>query len=57
MGVVDAGVLTQLKKGQAETNERLDRLAAAQERTNQLLEWLGQLIQAQQGKPAATDGR
>lgn len=53
MGVVDAGVLTQLKKGQAETNERLDRLAAAQERTNQLLEWLGQILQQQ----AATPGR
>lgn len=44
MGVIDAGVLTQLKKGQAETNERLDALVKAQERTNQLLEWLGGLL-------------
>lgn len=47
MGVIDAGVLTQLKKGQAETNDRLDALVKAQERTNQLLEWLGGLLAAQ----------
>ena len=44
MGVIDAGILTQLKKAQAETNDRLDRLVAAQERTNQLLEWLGSVL-------------
>lgn len=37
----------QLKKGQGETNERLDKLIAAQERTNQLLEWVGQLVSRQ----------
>jgi hypothetical protein len=55
MGVTDAGILTQLRKGQGETNDRLDllndieqhlrKLAAGQERTNQLLEWLGTLLQ------------
>jgi hypothetical protein len=37
-------VLDQLKKGQGETNERLDKLIAAQERTSQLLEWLGGIV-------------
>jgi hypothetical protein len=44
--VTEKLVLDQLKKAQGETNERLDRLVAAQLRTNQLLEWLGGLITA-----------
>jgi hypothetical protein len=54
VAVLDAGMFNQLKKGQGETNERLDKLIAAQERTNQLLEWLGGLIQAS-GKPAGSN--
>jgi len=46
----DPTVLNQLKKAQGETNDRLDRLIVAQERTNQLLEWLGQVIE-KAGKP------
>jgi hypothetical protein len=38
MGVNDSAIFNQLKKGQGETNERLDRIAAALERQNQLLE-------------------
>ena len=34
----------ELKKAQGETNLRLDRLVAEQQRTNQLLEWLGQVL-------------
>lgn len=45
MGVTDVQNLAQLRKMQGETNERLDHLLRAVERTNQLLEWLGQLIQ------------
>jgi hypothetical protein len=47
MGMItESNILNQLKKAQGETNDRLDRLIAAQERTNQLLEWLGQVVQA-----------
>jgi hypothetical protein len=47
MGMItESNILNQLKKAQGETNERLDHLIAAQERTNQLLEWLGGLLQA-----------
>lgn len=38
---VESAILNQLRKAQGEMNDRLDRLVAAQERTNQLLEWLG----------------
>lgn len=48
MGAVDVTIWNQLKKGQGETNQRLDALLAAQLRTNELLE---QLIQVQQGQP------
>ena len=37
-------MVNQLKKVQGETNKRLERLLAAQQRTNQLLEWLGTLL-------------
>jgi hypothetical protein len=50
MALTDQAILNQLKKAQGETNERLDRLIAAQERTNQLLEWLGQVVQAAPAK-------
>ena len=42
--VIEKLVLYQLKKGQSETNQRLDALIAAQHRTNQLLEWLGSVV-------------
>jgi hypothetical protein len=42
----------QLASSSGETNERLDRLIAEQQRTNQLLEWLGGLITAATEKPA-----
>ena len=49
MGLTDASapLLVQTKKGQGETNERLDALIAEQRRANQLLEWLGELLQGQ----------
>ena len=37
---MDSAIVSQLKKAQGETNDRLDRIIAAQERTNQLLQWL-----------------
>ena len=37
--------------GSGETNERLDRLIAEQQRTNELLEWLGAIIGAAPDKP------
>jgi hypothetical protein len=47
MGVVtETHIIGQLKKGQGETNERLDRLIVEQHRTNELLEWLGQILAA-----------
>jgi hypothetical protein len=50
MGMITEGnIITQLKKGQGETNDLLDRLIAAQERTNQFLEWVGGYAS---GKPA-----
>lgn len=54
MGLTDVSVFNQLKRGQGETNERIDRLVAAQERTNQLLEWLGSVIAA--GLAQSDDG-
>ena len=48
----ESALLVQMKKAQGETNDRLDRLTAAQERTNQLLEWLGNIIAAQRLEPA-----
>lgn len=44
MGMLtESGILNQAKKGQGETNDRLDRLIVAQNRTNDLL---GQLLAA-----------
>jgi len=44
MGIgTDSAMLVQLKKAQGETNERLERLLAEQQRTNQLL---GSLVEA-----------
>ncbi len=45
--IAEKNIHDQLKKGQGETNDRLDKLIAAQERTNQLLEWVGQLVSRQ----------
>jgi hypothetical protein len=43
MGIGTA-LLTQAKKGQGETNDRLDALIAEQRRTNQLLERIGVML-------------
>jgi hypothetical protein len=48
MGFNETAMFAQLKKGQGETNERLERLLAEQQRTNQLL---ASLIEAMQSKP------
>jgi hypothetical protein len=45
--LTETQIVTQLKKAQGETNQRLDQLLAAQQRTNQLLEWVGGLIDKQ----------
>ena len=46
MGLVKENeILTQAKKAQGETNQRLDALLTEQKRTNELLEWLGGIIQ------------
>ena len=42
--LTEEGIARQLANSLRETNERLDRLIAAQERTNELLEWLGSLF-------------
>jgi len=44
----DSAMLVQLKKAQGETNDRLERLLAEQQRTNQLL---ASLIEAMQSRP------
>ena len=36
----EAMIVNQLKKAQGETNQRLDRLIAEQQSTNELLAWL-----------------
>lgn len=47
MGMLtESAMLTQLKKAQGETNQRLSNLVTAQQRTNELIEWLGGVIQA-----------
>jgi len=43
----DSAILVQLKKAQGETNERLERLLAEQQKTNQLL---ASLIESMQSK-------
>lgn len=42
MGIIEAGIQTQLKKGQGETNERLDRIIAQLEQLNMRLASLNQ---------------
>lgn len=44
--IIEQKIIEQAKKGQGETNARLDALIAEQRRTNQLLEWLGEVIAA-----------
>jgi hypothetical protein len=48
MGFNETAMFAQMKKGQGETNDRLDRLVAAQQKTNLLLEGL---IEALKSKP------
>jgi hypothetical protein len=48
----ESAILNQLKQAQDETKDRLDKLIAAQERTNQLLEWLGGLIGPSGSRPS-----
>jgi hypothetical protein len=45
-------VARQLANSLREANDRLDRLIAEQERTNELLEWLGGLIVSASDRPA-----
>ena len=45
-------VARQLANSLREANDRLDRLIAEQERTNELLEWLGGLIVSAADRPA-----
>jgi hypothetical protein len=48
MGMLtESNILNQLKKAQGETNDRLDVLIREQQRTNQLIEWLGGLLPKQ----------
>jgi len=48
MGIgTDSAMLVQLKKAQGETNERLERLLAEQQRTNQLLASLVEALRPQ----------
>jgi hypothetical protein len=42
VGLTDVSIANLTRK----SNEHLEKLVAAQERTNQLLEWLGGIIQA-----------
>ena len=46
MGIgMESVIVNQLKKGQGETNERIERLIAEQQRTNQLLELVANALQ------------
>ncbi len=45
--LTESSIVNQLKKGQGETNERLDRIAALLEQQNQ---WLAALYQLQQAR-------
>ena len=49
----ESALLVQAKKGQGETNDRLDALETQIERTNQLLEWVGGLLAAQNTRSEA----
>jgi hypothetical protein len=46
-GTYDPWGQRQRKKGQGETNDRLDQLYGEQQRTNQLLEWIGLMVHVQ----------
>ena len=55
--LTEEGIARQFADSLRETNERLDRLIAEQQRTNELLEWLGTLLafapeRTVSGKPA-----
>lgn len=52
MSVLEAGILTQLKKAQGETNQRLEALIAAQWATNELLARIAAALQRQAPRPA-----
>ena len=47
MGLIEAGIQTQLKKAQGETNERLDRIAQLLAEQNA---WLAQIAQVLGGR-------
>jgi hypothetical protein len=50
--LTEEGIARQLANTLRETNDRLDRLLAEQQRTNELLEWLGSVIALAPDKPA-----
>lgn len=52
MGMLDQALLQQGKKGQGETNARLEALLAEQQRTNELLTQLIAVLSAAGGMPA-----
>jgi ribosomal protein L1 len=54
MGMLDQALLQQEKKGQGETNARLDALLVEQQRTNELLSQLIGLLSARGGMPMPT---
>ena len=51
--LTEEGIARQFARSLRETNERLDRLIAEQQRTNELLEWLGSLLTFAPEKPVA----
>jgi hypothetical protein len=52
--LTEEGIARQLATSLRETNDRLDRLIAEQQRTNELLEWLGTLMAFAPEKAAPT---
>jgi hypothetical protein len=50
--LTEEGIARQLANSLRETNDRLDRLLAEQQRTNELLEWLGSVIALPPDNPA-----
>lgn len=55
MGAFEAGTFNQLKKGQGETNDRLDALLVELKRTNELLGWVCNAIHEQAKASGAND--
>jgi hypothetical protein len=51
MGLMEGNIVQQAKKGQGETNERLDAILAEQRRTNELLAEMIRRLDAQQAAP------